>query len=74
MFTVTKAEVGLVTTQAVKTWTDVVPLLRIEKNIRRMTIKEDGKFVLLVKNPPYERILHDSLPNLPGLCVSKANQ
>ncbi len=68
MFIVTKVSIGLTTVDTAKTWTDVIPMLRIEKTIRRMSIREDGKLILLVKNPPYERMLPDvASPVLPHL-------
>lgn len=60
MFTVTKVEPGITTVVSAKTWTEVIPMLKINNTIRRMSVKEDGKLVLLVKNPPYERKLCSS--------------
>lgn len=75
MFIVTKVEVGRTTVVSAKTWTDVIPMLKIKNTIRRMSIKEDGKLILLVKNPPYERKLpDDSLPGVPNLCLSGTNK
>ena len=73
MFIVTKVDPGLTTVVQAETWADVIPMLHIEKNIRRMTVSEDGKCILLVKNPPYERKLPNAIPSLPrlhlGLCL-----
>lgn len=75
MFIVTKVEVGRTTVVSAETWTDVIPMLKIKNTIRRMSIKEDGKLILLVKNPPYERKLpNDSILGVPNLCSGSGNK
>jgi hypothetical protein len=49
MFIVVRVEDGLTTVVPKKTWTDVIPLLKVKDSIRRLSVKEDGKFVLLIR-------------------------
>jgi len=50
MFIVTKVSDGVTTVVPVRTWADVIPHLK--DYVRRLSVKEDGKFILLVRRKP----------------------
>ncbi len=49
MFIVTTVEDGLTTVKPVKRWSGVIPMLQVRNKIRRLSVREDGKLILLVK-------------------------
>jgi len=66
MFIVTRVEDGLTTVVPARTWADVIPLLKVKDCIRRLSVKEDGKFILLVRR---YHVAHHPLHDLPsGRC------
>jgi hypothetical protein len=49
MFTVVTVKDGVTSVTPKDKWADVIPLIKVDKTIRRLSVKEDGKFILLVR-------------------------